>query len=251
MIRVKIFYAHNDLRNFSYLIFDKDSGDAWVIDPFENRPIIDYIKKEGLVLRGILNTHQHWDHVRGNEELKSLFNCPVLSKSTAGIELDPHHQILFVDTPGHTMDHQAFYWQKDQKLLGLFSGDTLFNSGVGNCKGGGNVETLYTTTMKLKELPDDVILYPGHDYVLKNLMFAKACEPENKAIDEALRLIREADTEEGICWSMGQERKVNPFLRLNSEELRQKIGGKQMGLEREQEFERDLFKKLRSMRDVW
>lgn len=246
MIQVKIFYAKNDLRNFSYLIWDKDSGKSWVIDPFDEKPIIEYIKKQGLVLEGILNTHQHWDHIKGNSALQNLFNCSVLSHDTGLLPLDETQCIRFVDTPGHTMDHQAFFWQNKDKVLSLFSGDTLFNSGVGNCKNGGNVDSLYITTNFLKTLPDEVVLYPGHDYVLKNLLFAKSCEPENKHIDEALRLVRESDTEAGLAWTLGQEKRVNPFFRLDSEELIHK-----MCLVDNQEREKNLFRKLRLLRDNW
>lgn len=242
MIQVKIFYAHNDLRNFSYLILDKNQGQSWVIDPFDEKPIIDYIKKEGLVLSGILNTHQHWDHIKGNSALQNLFNCSIMSRDTGLIPLDESQSIKFVDTPGHTMDHQAFFWMEGNKTQGLFSGDALFNSGVGNCKNGGNVDTLFRTTEQLKILPDDVVLYPGHDYVLKNLMFAKSCEPENKDIDEGLKYVRESDSEAGLAWTIGQEKKVNPFFRLDSDEIKDK-----MGLEKSLE----IFRKLRSLRDTW
>lgn len=251
MIQVKIFYAHNDLRNFSYLILDKNTGHSWIIDPFDEKPIVDYIKKEGLTLKGILNTHQHWDHIRGNSALQSIFKCEILSRNENQIKLDQHQLIKFVETPGHTSDHLAFYWQRGQDVLGLFSGDTLFNSGVGNCKGGGSVEALYETTNHLKKLSDDVILYPGHDYVLKNLLFAKSCEPENKEIDEALKMIRMTDTEQGIGWTLGQEKKVNPFLRLNSAEILDKVLDSKKLLDSGRTKERELFIKLRSLRDNW
>lgn len=72
MIFVKTFYAQNDLRNFSYLIGDDQTGDCWIIDPYEARPMIDYIKKSSMNLNGILNTHQHFDHIRGNAELQEV-----------------------------------------------------------------------------------------------------------------------------------------------------------------------------------
>ena len=100
MIQVKIFYAHNDLRNFSYLILDKDTGSSWVIDPFDEKPIIEYIKKESLALTGILNTHQHWDHIKGNPALQTCFHCPVLTRHEHQIELPGEHLIKFIETPG-------------------------------------------------------------------------------------------------------------------------------------------------------
>jgi hydroxyacylglutathione hydrolase len=251
MIQVKIFYAQNDLRNFSYLIWDSTTAHAWVIDPFDERPIIDYIKKESLTLMGIFNTHQHWDHIRGNSALQALFNCPVLSRSENQIQLNSQHLIKFIDTPGHTSDHVAFTWQKGRDVLALFSGDTLFNSGVGNCHGGGNVLSLYETTNRLKTLPDNVVLYPGHDYVLKNLLFAKNWEPENKAIDEALKMVKDADTEQGLQWTLGQEKKVNPFLRLSSREIQEKVLVHEMSIDSAPSIERNLFIKLRSLRDNW
>ena len=78
------------------------------------------------------------------------------------------------------------------------------------------------------------------------MMFAKSCEPENKDIDEALKFIRDADTESGIEWTLGQEKKVNPFFRLNSDEIRQKVMNDQ-----NLQDQKNLFIKLRSLRDNW
>jgi hydroxyacylglutathione hydrolase len=251
MIQVKIFYAQNDLRNFSYLIFDPASGDAWAIDPFDEKPIIDYIKKTVLNLRGILNTHQHWDHTKGNSGLQSVFKCSVIPAERSGFALSGDHWLRFLATPGHTMDHQVFFWQQGEKPLAVFSGDTLFNSGVGNCKNGGNVDLLYETTMKFLNLPEDVVVYPGHDYVRRNLEFAQAREPGNKAIAESLRRLDGLKTEEGIGWTLGQEKLINPFLRLGSPEIRQKLQASDPALATSAMDERDLFKKLRSLRDNW
>ena len=64
----------------------------------------------------------------------------------------------------------------------LFSGDTLFNAGAGNCHNGGNPEDLYATFVdQLARLPDDTQVYPGHDYIENNLRFTLAREPDNTA----------------------------------------------------------------------
>lgn len=251
MIQVKIFYAQNDLRNFSYLIFDPTTGDGWVIDPFDEKPIIEYIKKAGLNLRGILNTHQHWDHIKGNAGLQSIFKCSVISPEHGGFRLSGEHRLNFLATPGHTLDHQVFFWQKADKPLAVFSGDTLFNSGVGNCKNGGNVDLLYQTTKKFLDLPEDVVLYPGHDYVRRNLEFALSREPGNQHILEKIKQLDSLKTEEGVGWTLGEEKLINPFLRLESPEIRQKLLGSDVALAAASLDERDLFKKLRSLRDNW
>ncbi len=246
MILVKTFYAHNELRNYSYLIQDSDSGDSWIIDPFEADPMIDYIKKNGLVLKGILNTHQHFDHIRGNASLIEVFNTQVTSLSeTQGIELSKTSFLENLRTPGHTADHKAFIWRHHSRPVALFSGDTLFNAGVGNCKNGGDVQSLYqTTTNLLNSLPAETLLYPGHDYRRRNLEFALSVEPDNKRIRETLLGLKGVPTEDLPATSLGEEKEVNPFFRLSSEEIRQNVLNTA-------KTEEEVFIQLRHLRDQW
>lgn len=246
MIQVKTFYAHNDLRNYSYLIYDVQTGHSWVIDPYEATPMIEYIRKNSLVLKGILNTHQHFDHIRGNDLLVEAFKAPVKKLSDAqNISLGDGHELETLDTPGHTLDHQVFIWKTKTKPLALFSGDTLFNAGVGNCKNGGDVNLLFDTTKKLiSNLPDETLLYPGHDYVLRNLEFSLKFEPENKVAQEILKNNKGITAENRQAFKLGEEKKINPFLRLSSEEIRE-------NLESVNASEKDVFKKLRALRDNW
>lgn len=247
MILVKTFYAYNELRNFSYLILDKKSGNCWVIDPYDADPIINYIKKNGLNPRGILNTHQHFDHICGNDPLIEEFSVPIRKlKNAEKINLDENHVLETLDTPGHTMDHQVFIWKPSTGPWSLFSGDTLFNSGVGNCRNGGDVNTLFLTTENIiKTLPASTLLYPGHDYRKRNLEFALQLEPENKNISEELRKVSTVKTEELPPDTLADEFKVNPFFRLDSEELRHRLfpQGKM--------DEKDVFIELRRLRDKW
>jgi hydroxyacylglutathione hydrolase len=242
MIRFERFYAQNDLRNFSYLIYDDKSGSAWVIDPYEAKPFTEYIKKEGLSLKGILNTHGHFDHIRGNAELVRVFDAPV-KKLQAGetVELDESSSLEVIASPGHTMDHQVFLWKNLVAPPILFSGDTLFNAGVGNCKGGGDVDLLFETVESLSAmLPLDTVLQPGHDYLRRNLEFALTVDPDNKTVRERLRDIDE-DPLKRAPLTLAEERETNPFLRLDSEEIRQRF----------EDSGRSLFIKLRALRDNW
>src|SRR5690606_714728 len=85
-----------------------------------------------------------------------------------------------LDTPGHTMSHVCLFAHTDQPAL--FSGDTLFNAGAGNCHNGGDPVALYETfATRLAHLPETTRVYPGHDYLLNNLGFTLAREPGNQA----------------------------------------------------------------------
>lgn len=246
MVQVKQLFAHNDLRNFSYLITDTRTARCWVIDPYDATPFIHLIKKDSLSLQGILNTHQHFDHIRGNSQLVNIFQAPILEFSgSTHLDLDENNRLRIIDSPGHTMDHQVYVWEKDSQDAALFSGDTLFNSGVGNCKNGGSPEVLYETVqMLLKDLPDDVFLFPGHDYVEKNLRFALSVEPENFSVQEKLKETLETDADHRRTMTLGDEKKYNPFFRLDSEEIKKNIDGSVSS-------KRELFRTLRSLRDRW
>lgn len=246
MILVKTFYAQNELRNYSYLIQDSESGDSWVIDPYEADPMIDYIKKNGLVLKGILNTHQHFDHIRGNSPLIDVFYAQVTKLSESyRIELSKTSFLESLATPGHTSDHEAFVWKYNEAPVALFSGDTLFNSGVGNCQRGGDVQSLYeTTTYLMNSLPPETLLYPGHDYRRRNLEFALSVEPDNRQIQESISNLKGILTENLPAATLAEEKQVNPFFRLNSEEIRQNVLNTA-------KTEKEIFIELRHLRDQW
>lgn len=246
MILVKTFYAHNELRNYSYLIQDSDTCKSWVIDPFEASPIIDYIKQNGLVLSGILNTHDHFDHIRGNAPLASELLAPVLDLAHGDkIQLNSTSNLEVIATPGHTIDHKAFIWKQQNQPVALFSGDTLFNSGVGNCKNGGDVNMLYQTTKQLVTyLCEDTLLYPGHDYRKRNLEFSLKVEPENINSKRIFQDLIGSSSHELGPQTLKDEFQVNPFLRLNSDEIRHNVGN--LGT-----TEKEIFIKLRILRDKW
>lgn len=175
--------------NYSYLLIDKKSKKACVIDPGEANPIINYIEKNQINLKYILNTHHHSDHIGGNLFLKEKYNCQII-----GFEGDknriPKIDILLKDNeiwkddsfeakifhlPGHTLGHIAFYFYKEKKI---FTGDTLFSLGCGRIFEG-TYSQMFSSLNKIKELPLDTEIYCGHEYTLQNSKFCLKYDTEN------------------------------------------------------------------------
>jgi hydroxyacylglutathione hydrolase len=113
------------------------------------------------------------------------------------------------DIPGHTRAHIAYYGEKS-----LFCGDTLFACGCGRVFEG-TPEQLYASLQKLAALPDETLVYCGHEYTLANIEFAKAVEPANAALGERERsesAVR-AQGRPTLPSTLARERATNPFLR--------------------------------------
>jgi hydroxyacylglutathione hydrolase len=167
---------HGD--NFSYIVADEKTREAAVVDPSYNADEITRIlKAENFRLKYVINTHGHSDHTAGNGTLRSRsFGAKVVahkfSRTDRDIVVDDGDilqigtiQIKIIYTPGHTPDGICLL--VDGKIL--LTGDTLF---VGECgridMPGGNARNLYSSFFnKLLKLSDDIEVYPGHDYGLK------------------------------------------------------------------------------------
>jgi len=119
-----------------------------------------------------------------------------------------------MDTPGHTMCHICLRSHTERPAL--FSGDTLFNAGAGNCHNGGHPEDLYTTFVdQLAKLPAETRFYPGHDYIENNLRFTLAREPDNAAAKALLPDVTGHDPARARVTTLHEEKQINTFLRLS------------------------------------
>jgi hydroxyacylglutathione hydrolase len=158
-------------------------------------------------------------------------------------------ELEVLDTPGHTMSHVCLRSHTDQPAL--FCGDTLFNAGAGNCHHGGHPEALYATfTEQLAKLPDNTLIYPGHDYIENNLRFTLDREPDNRSARELLERLRGQDPGRAFVSTLAVEREINTFFRLESPtviaQLRQAFPGLPEKIDR-----RTVFLKLRELRNRW
>ncbi len=201
--------------NYSYAVVGQNQK-AWCVDPWDGVEVFHHLSQQSITVEAIINTHRHPDHIRGNEDLARLSGAPILSREAllnqTLIPLDNHTTIEVKAASGHTMDHLVFLLWERGRITGVVSGDMLFNFGVGNCRNGGNVAALFRTVRDLdKILPDDCVLYPGHDYMETNLGFAMT-----NGIEAASRFMSEFEEWVGKNTTMGLERQLNPFLRVQT-----------------------------------
>lgn len=196
--------------NLGYLVYGNKT--ALAVDGGAVEEMMHFINDKGLQLAYITNTHCHMDHTVGNDGLLSRTGAEYLDFRTllkwGKIDLDDGSLIIF-HTPGHTRDSVCFYG--DPYLL---SGDTLFNGKVGRCFTGDEAGFL-NSIKTLLALPDRTIVYAGHDYVEEYMEFARRLEPDNPHINAYL----EDYDPEHVCATLGDEKKVDPFLRFNDPKI--------------------------------
>jgi hydroxyacylglutathione hydrolase len=242
--------------NYIWTIVHQRLGLAIIIDPGDPKPIRAYLEKHKLSLSAILITHHHPDHTGG---IRSLANTkiPVYGPTYENIpcithELADEQNILIEDynlnfkiihIPGHTLGHIAYLY-KDL----LFCGDTLFSAGCGRLFEG-TPEQMFTSLSKLKSLPKDTVIYPTHEYTLKNLEFALAMEPDNNHINNRLTQCEELRRKglPTLPSTIEIELRTNPFLRYS----KTLIATAQEHLDTEIRSELELFTALRKLKDSW
>ncbi len=179
------------MRNFAYLIGDRQTGDCVVVDPaYAAGELVDTLEADGMRLSGVLVTHHHPDHVGGSMmgfELKGL--AELLERVSVPVHVNSH-EALFVSritgipmgdltshdngdkvsignidiellhTPGHTPGSQCFLL--DGRLI---AGDTLFLEGCGRTDfPGGDSDEIFRSLQKLAQLSGDPTVFPGHWY---------------------------------------------------------------------------------------
>ncbi len=257
-------WTNNAYRNFNYLIACPETGEALAIDPLDFRLCLNRARERGWTIRQILNTHHHPDHIGGNRGLKNATGATIVAHREAtsripGVEravgagdvlrVGRQVELECLDTPGHTMSHICLLGHGDEPVL--FSGDTLFNAGAGNCHNGGHPQALYTTfSQQIAALDPATRLYPGHEYLANNLRFTLDREPGNAAARRLLDDIDGMDPAAARTTTLAEEREINTFMRLDSPEVIARLAERfpEIGDAPSPEA---VFLKLRELRNEW
>jgi len=185
--------------NFSYILIDQNKN-ACVIDPSESVPIINFVEKNNIKIKYILNTHHHYDHIGGNKEIKKKYNAKIvaykndlhripdvdISLKNNQIWTAENFKSKIIHIPGHTTGHICFFFE-NEKIA--FTGDTLFSLGCGRIFEG-TYEEMFSSLKKLKELPKETKIYCGHEYTLKNSEFCLKYDKNNKRLQKKITEIK-------------------------------------------------------------
>ena len=232
--QIELFLCHTD--NFGVLLHDPATGRTAAIDAPEADAVEAALARRNWRLTEILVTHHHEDHVEGIEALKASSGCRVVAarsdaRRIAAVDewVEPGGRVAvgsleaeIIDTPGHTVGHIA-YWFSREKLL--FAGDTLFSLGCGRVIEG-TMADMWSSLQALRALPDDTLVYCGHEYTLVNARFALGVDPGNEALR---RRAAEAEDQRSkhrftLPVTLGAEKRENPFLRADDPALAQALG---------------------------
>jgi len=259
---VERIWTGNNLRNFNYLIACPETGEALAVDPLDHEKCLARAKERGFRITQIVNTHEHRDHTGGNQAVVEATGAKLLAhagstRSIAGIDrglqagdvirVGKTVELEALDTPGHTMTHVCLLSHTDTPAL--FSGDTLFNAGAGNCHNGGHPAELYETFDKqLCTLPGHTQIYPGHDYLENNLRFTVNREPDNQKARELLSSVSGHDPAASLVSTLELERQINTFFRLQSPGVIAQLRSEFPELAPDP---KTVFLKLRELRNKW
>jgi hydroxyacylglutathione hydrolase len=257
-------WTANAYRNFNYLIACGETGEALAIDPLDHKKCLDVAKAKGWTITQILNTHEHRDHTGGNQAMVAATGAKVLAHRNAKdkipgmdrgllagdvIKIGKTVELECLDTPGHTMAHICLVAHSDKPAL--FCGDTLFNAGAGNCHNGGHPTELYNTFVgQLANLPEETLIYPGHDYIARNLAFTLDREPDNAKAKAILPAMEAQDPAKPLVTTLALEKAINTFFRLTSSSVIQHLREAFPDLPDEPD-PKTVFLKLRELRNKW
>ncbi|ANI84410.1 hydroxyacylglutathione hydrolase [Kosakonia oryzae] len=209
-------------------VLNNDNGRCLIVDPGEAAPVLQALEEKQWQPEAIFLTHHHNDHVGGVKELRQRYPDVVVygpsetqDKGATHIVADGQvisvlgHEFSIFATPGHTLGHICFF-----SFPYLFCGDTLFSGGCGRLFEG-TATQMYQSFCKINALPDETVICCAHEYTLGNMKFAISILPEDPALNEYYREVKElrAKNQKTLPVILKNERRINLFLRTKDIDL--------------------------------
>ncbi len=214
--------------NYAYIL-RSDDGAVGVVDPGEAQPVISALENMGVEPDTIFVTHYHWDHADGVAELKAQYPsskvvAPNIEKQKIDavdvplkdkdIHMFGRQRVRALSTPGHTLGSMCYYFEEGKTV---FTGDTLFSLSCGGLFEG-TPKQMFSSFKKLKALPDETLLYCGHEYTRASAGFCLRVDPNNEVLKQRIAQVKKlrARGAPTLPSTIGLEKKTNAFLRANS-----------------------------------
>ena len=161
------------MQNFSYIIFDEHDKVGVIIDPsWDLEKILEFLEKNKISAKYIINTHTHFDHVLGNDQVAEITKAAIIQHEKSSLKKDRsvrEGEIINVGqvelevlyTPGHSEDSICLIVDKED----IITGDTLFVGNIGRVDlPGSSPDSMYDSLSRIAMLEDSLVVYPGHNY---------------------------------------------------------------------------------------
>jgi hydroxyacylglutathione hydrolase len=223
--------------NYGFLLHDPASGETACIDTPDAEACLREVQAKGWRLTQVWNTHWHPDHAGGNEAIKAATGCTVTAPAGDALKIAAvdrrvgngetvqlgEWQAKVIDVGGHTLGHIAYHLPDAGTA---FVGDSLFALGCGRMFEG-TPEQFWGSLTRLKALPPETVLYCAHEYTQSNARFALHADPDNielRLYAEEIDRLR-GEGEPTVPMRLARELETNPFLRADSEDMRNRWGG--------------------------
>jgi hydroxyacylglutathione hydrolase len=235
MLQIHQFPCLSD--NYGFLLHDPASGETACIDTPDAETCLREARAKGWRITQVWNTHWHPDHAGGNEAIKAATGCTVTAPAGDALKIAAvdrrvgngetvqlgEWQAKVIDVGGHTLGHIAYHLPEASTA---FVGDSLFALGCGRMFEG-TPEQFWGSLTRLKALPPETVLYCAHEYTQSNARFALHADPDNielRLYAEEIDRLR-GEGEPTVPMRLARELETNPFLRADSEGMRNRWGG--------------------------
>lgn len=249
MLQIHLFPCLTD--NYGFLLHDAQSGETAAIDTPDGAEYLRQAEAKGWSITQIWNTHWHPDHAGGNAAIAAATGAKVIAPQEVE-RISPIDRVVgdgdvvtlggweaaVLDVSGHTNGHIAYHLPN----AGIaFVGDSVFALGCGRMFEG-EPKQFWDSLTRIKALPPETLLYCAHEYTQANARFALHADPDNALLRQYAGEIdtRRADGQPTVPTILMRELETNPFLRADSDALRERWGG---------DSPADTFARLRAAKD--